>query len=238
MVRPISVLQSFDGEASMRIGILGSGTVGKTLGEALARLGHTICLGTRRPVDLANWQESVGIDVAVSGVENAAVGADLIILATSGTAVETVIEAAGLRNFKGKVVLDVTDPLDFSSGKPGLFVGTTDSLGERIQRLIPEAQVVKAFNTVAALVMVNPSLTGGEPDFLIAGNDETAKERVIELARGLGWRSIVDLGGIENARWLEALSLLWVVYNHNTGSWLHAFQILRKANPESERGLQ
>ncbi len=185
--------------------------MGRTLGRALAGLGHTICLGTRNPAALAEWRETAGADASVDGVRQTVAWANLIFLATPGRVVEEVVKGAGTENFSGKVVVDATDPLDFSSGRPGLFVGTTDSLGERIQRLLPKAHVVKAFNTVAAAVMVEPSLTGGEPDLMIAGNHQEAKEQVVQLARGFGWKNIIDFGGIENARWLEALSLLWVV---------------------------
>ena len=123
-------------------------------------------------------------------------------------------------------MLDASDPLD-SSGPPGLFVGTTDSLSERIQRLVPQAYVVKGLNTVAADVMINPSLSGGEPDMFIAGNSKVAKQSVTILLEEFGW-PVIDLGGIESARWLEALSLAWVVYSHRTGKTHHAFKLVGK----------
>ena len=153
--------------------------------------------------------------------------ADLVVLSVIGTAAEEVIRLAGVDHFTGKIVLDASDPLDFSSGRPGLFVGTTDSLGERIQRMIPQAFVVKGLNTVLADVMINPSLTGGEPDMFIAGNSEEAKQTVTTLLAEFGW-PVVDLGGIESARWLEALSLVWVVYSHRTGKTHHAFKLVGK----------
>ena len=124
-------------------------------------------------------------------------------------------------------MLDASDPLDFSSGRPGLFVGTTDSLGERLQRLVPRAFVVKGLNVVLADVMVDPSLTGGEPDMFIAGDSAAAKQTVTALLGAFGW-PVVDLGGIESARWLEALSLAWVVYSHRTGKTHHAFKLIGK----------
>jgi predicted dinucleotide-binding enzyme len=108
-----------------------------------------------------------------------------------------------------------------------MFVGTTDSLGERVQRWLPDARVVKALNTVFAAVMIEPALSGGEPDMFIAGNDPTAEQRVGTLLREFGW-SVIDIGDIENARWLEAMSLLWVVYHHQTGALNHAFKLLGK----------
>ena len=137
------------------------------------------------------------------------------------------IRLAGIENLNGKIVLDASDPLDFSSGRPGLFVGTTDSLGERIQRLIPNAYVVKGLNIVQADVMINPSLTGGDPEMFIAGDSDDAKRTVRGLLREFGW-PVIDMGGIESARWLEAISLAWVVYSHRTGKTHHAFKLVGK----------
>ena len=148
-------------------------------------------------------------------------------LSVLGTAAEDVLRSAGPDRLAGKVVLDASDPLDFSSGRPGLFVGTTDSLGERLQRLVPRASVVKGLNIVLADVMVDPSLTGGEPDMFIAGDSDEAKQTVTTLLAEFGW-PVVDLGGIESARWLEALSLAWVVYSHRTGRTHHAFKLVGK----------
>jgi 8-hydroxy-5-deazaflavin:NADPH oxidoreductase len=108
-----------------------------------------------------------------------------------------------------------------------LFVGTTDSLGERIQRLIPDANVVKGLQTVVAEVMVNPRLTGGDPDMFIAGDNDEAKQTVATLLQEFGW-PVIDMGPIESARWLEALSLAWVVYSHRTGKTHHAFKLVGK----------
>jgi len=163
----------------------------------------------------------------VSSGADCARWAELIVISVRGSAVESALNAAGSQHFAGKVVIDASDPLDFGSGRPGLFVGTTDSLGERVQRCLPEARVVKALNTVFAAVMVEPHLSGGEPDMFIAGNDPTAKQQVRELLAAFGW-SVIDIGDIENARWLEALSLLWVVYQQRTGKLHHAFKLLGK----------
>ncbi len=207
------------------IGILGSGDAGKTLALGFAAKGHHVLLGTRDPAKLREWARASHI--AVAKPDQVAREAELVILSVLGSAMTEVILAAGIANFSGKIVIDASDPLDFSSGKPGLFVGTTDSLGERVQRQLPEARVVKAFNTVLAAVMVNPSPSGGDPDMLIAGNDGGAKAVVTKLLEDFGW-SVVDMGGIENARWLEAISLAWVVYSHKTGKTLHAFKIVGK----------
>jgi predicted dinucleotide-binding enzyme len=211
----------------MKIGILGSGSAGQTLGRGFVRLGHEVRIGTRDPAKLSDWQREVGPSASVSSTADCAAWAEAIVLTVHGTAVDAVIDAAGVERFAGKVVVDTCDPLDFGSGRPGLFVGTTDSLGERVQRRLPDAKVVKAFNIVLADVMIDPALSGGTPDMFIAGNDAGAKALVETWLRAFGW-PVIDLGDIQNARWLEALSLLWVVYHLQTGKKLHAFELVGK----------
>lgn len=211
----------------MRIAILGSGTAGQTLGKGLIKLGHQVVIGTRDPAKLNDWKKEAGANASVELPFEAMRQGKLIIISVLGSAAEFAIKNAGVENFSGKIVIDASDPLDFSSGKPGLFVGTTDSLGEQIQRLLPDSKVVKAFNTVLADVMINPSLSGVEPDMFIAGNDKTAKSVVTELLQDFGW-SVIDMGEIESSRWLEAISLAWVVYSHRTGKVHHAFKLVGK----------
>ena len=211
----------------MKIGILGSGSVGQTLGKGLAARGHAVCIGTRSPEALTTWCTDVGALGSAAPFAICVAWAELVVLSVRGGAVEAVLRSVEPRHFANKVVIDTSDPLDFSSGRPSLFVGTTDSLGERVQRWLPNARVVKALNTVLAAVMIEPSLSGGEPDMFIAGNDHAAKRQVTELLEAFGW-PVIDLGDIENARWLEALSLLWVVYSHRTGKQHHAFKLVGK----------
>jgi len=184
-------------------------------------------IGSRDPSKLHDWLVDAGPAAHTGQLSEAAEFGDLIVLSVLGSAAENVLRLAGPHRFAGKVLIDASDPLDFSSGRPGLFVGTTDSLGERIQRLLPDARVVKALNIVLAEVMVDPSLTGGDPDMFIAGNDQAAKQTVIDLLGDFGW-PVIDLGDIQNARWLEALSLTWVVYSHRTGRTHHAFKLVGK----------
>jgi 8-hydroxy-5-deazaflavin:NADPH oxidoreductase len=211
----------------LRIGILGSGPAGRTLGSGLLDRGHEVMIGSRDPAKVQTWVAAAGPTARAGSFADAARFGELILLSVLGSAAEAVLRLAGLDNFDGKIVLDASDPLDFSSGRPGLFVGTTDSLGERVQRLLPRATVVKGLNTVVAEVMVDPSLTGGEPDMFIAGDSDDAKATVSALLADFGW-PIVDMGGIESARWLEALSLAWVVYSHRTGKTHHAFKLVGK----------
>ena len=211
----------------MKIGVLGAGPAGRTLARGFLGRGHPVMIGSRTPAKLQDWQVTEGRGVGSGTFAETAAFADLVVLSVLGTAAEDVLRSAGPDRLAGKVVLDASDPLDFSSGRPGLFVGTTDSLGERLQRLAPGALVVKGLNTVLADVMVDPSLTGGDPDMFIAGDSEAAKQVVTDLLAEFGW-PVVDLGGIESARWLEALSLAWVVYSHRTGKTHHAFKLIGK----------
>jgi 8-hydroxy-5-deazaflavin:NADPH oxidoreductase len=213
--------------AKQKIGTLGSGPAGRTLAGGFLRLGHRAMVGSRTPSQLDEWLSQVGPNAATGTFAEAANFADVAILSARGTAAEDVIRLVGAANLFGKVLIDASDPLDFSTDRPGLFIGTMDSLGERIQRLIPDTKLVKALNTVLADVMINPSLTGGDPDKFIAGNDAGAKQVVTDLLVAFGW-PVVDLGDIGNARWLEALSLAWVVHSHKTGKVHHAFKLVGK----------
>jgi predicted dinucleotide-binding enzyme len=204
---------------AMRIAILGSGVVGQALARGWPHHDHEVRIGTRdadKP-ELAGFTTGSAEDVTAWG--------ELIVLALHGEATEPVVQSVAA-NLAGKVVIDATNPLDFSGGGPGLFVGTTDSLGERVQRAAPEALVVKAYNTVGNQLMVDPKLPGGPPTMFIAGNDEDAKSTVTQLLENTGW-DVADMGGIEASRWLEAIALAWVAYGFRTGGWTHAFKLLR-----------
>jgi 8-hydroxy-5-deazaflavin:NADPH oxidoreductase len=211
----------------LKIGILGSGPAGRTLATGFLAKGHPVMIGSRTPAKLHGWLHEAGPRAQVGTFAETAQFGELVVLSVNGRAAEDVLRLAGIENVTGKILLDASDPLDFSSGRPGLFVGTTDSLGERIQRLIPNAYVVKGLNIVLADVMINPSLTGGAPDMFIAGDSDEAKQTVTTLLGEFGW-PVVDMGGIESARWLEALSLAWVVYSHRTGKTHHAFKLVGK----------
>jgi predicted dinucleotide-binding enzyme len=211
----------------LNIGVLGSGSAGRTLATGFLERGHPVMIGSRDPWKLQDWLQHAGPQAWIGTFAETAEFGDLVVLSVNGRAAEEVIRLAGIENLNSKIVLDASDPLDFSSGHPGLFVGTTDSLGERVQRLIPNAYVVKGLNIVQADVMINPSLTGGEPDMLIAGDSDEAKRAVTALLREFGW-PVIDMGGIESARWLEAISLAWVIYSHRTGKTHHAFKLVGK----------
>jgi predicted dinucleotide-binding enzyme len=185
----------------MQVGVLGAGVVGHTLAGKLRELGHDVSIGTRNPRDSALTYA------------DAAASAELIVNATAGTASLEALDAAGAENLAGKVLLDVANALDFSRGRPPILtVSNDDSLGEQIQRAHPEAKVVKALNTVNADIMVEPSRVPGDHVVFVCGNDEVAKEQVVELLGLFGWppERIVDLGGIKSARGPEMYFALWI----------------------------
>jgi predicted dinucleotide-binding enzyme len=214
----------------MKIGIIGTGAVGQALGTGFARLGHDVKMGSRDPQNenLLAWVKKTGAHASGGTFEEAAAFGEVVVIATLWTGTGNAITLAGPKNFSGKVVIDTTNPLDFSSGMPPkLAVGHTDSGGEQVQRWLPGAKVVKAFNIVGNAHMVNPHFPGGPPDMFICGNDEGAKKTVAGILKAFGWPAI-DIGGIEGARLLEPMCILWVIYGARTGGWNHAFKMLKK----------
>jgi len=210
-----------------RIGVIGSGDVGKALTAGLAKHGYDVVIGTRDAAKLEAWRKGLTGTVRVGSFSDAARHGPIVILATHGAGTEEALRIAGPAHFAGKVVLDATNPLDFSAGMPPtLFVGTTDSLGERVQRALPEARVVKCFNTVANAKMVDPTWSEGAPRMMICGNDAAAKREAEALLKELGWPGALDLGNIQGARWLEAIVPLWVRAGAVLGTYGHAFKVV------------
>jgi 8-hydroxy-5-deazaflavin:NADPH oxidoreductase len=215
----------------MKIGILGTGVVGQALGAGFLNSGHDVKMGSRDPGNekLQSWVRSAGNRASGGTFEDAAKFGEIIVLSTLWTGTENAITLAGPKNFSGKVVIDTTNPLDFSSGMPPkLALGHTNSGGEQVQRWLPGAKVVKAFNMVGNAHMVKPNFPGGPPDMFYCGNDDGAKKAVADILKTFGWESTLDIGGIEGSRLLEPLCILWVIYGARTGGWNHAFKMLRK----------
>ena len=213
--------------ATNKAGVLGSGDVGKVLAIGLRGIGYDVMIGSREPEKLAEWTSGAGKGVANGTFEQTAKFGDVLVLATLGQGTENAIRLAGPKNFAGKVVIDATNPLDFSKGMPQLYVGHTDSLGEQVQRWIPGARVVKAFNTVGNQYFVKPQFPQGPPDMFIAGNDVNAKKLVSEICDKFGW-GVIDMGGIESSRYLEPMCMTWVLHGILSKSWNHAFKMLHK----------
>jgi predicted dinucleotide-binding enzyme len=207
----------------MQVAIIGSGNVGRALAGSLTRAGHAVTLTATNPDNAKAAAEQAGASFAESN-RDAVQRAEVVVLAVPYPALDVVLGEDG-DALAGKVLVDTTNPLDFSSGRPGLFVGHTDSLGEQVQRAAPEARVVKALNIVNFNYMVDPDLPGGPPDMFIAGNDGAAKATVTEVLESFGW-PVFDIGGIEGARELESLCLLWVLIGVRRGGFDHAFKLL------------
>ena len=212
---------------NVKVGVIGSGDVGKALARGFLMLGHEVKIGSRDPEKLDDFVGSAGERASSGTFEEVAKFGDLIVLATLGGAAESAINMAGKSNFDGKVVIDATNPLDFSTGAPRLSVGFNDSLGEQVQRLLPKARVVKAFNTVGNAHFVKPDFPNGPPTMFIAGNDEESKRLVSQICEHFGW-DVSDLGGIESSRYLEPMCMAWVAHGVHSKSWNHAFKLLKK----------
>jgi predicted dinucleotide-binding enzyme len=215
--------------AASRVGVLGTGEVGRRLAAGFRRRGHEVTIGSRDPEkpELREWLSGEGTGIEAGSFAEAAAAGELLVLAVLGDAAEQVIADAGRENFLGKVVIDAMNPLDFSGGfPPRLSISGEDSLGERVQRALPEAKIVKAFNIIGNPYFVDPSFSEGQPTMLIAGDDADAKATVTDLLADFGWSDIVDLGGIEGSRELEAICIAWVKIGGVRGAWDHGFKLL------------
>lgn len=218
----------------MNIGILGSGQVGETIGTALANKGHKVKIGSRTAVNsvAAAWVQKTGENASQGTFAEAASFGDIVFLCLNGEHAKSAVDLAGPGSFEGKVVIDVTNPLDFSKGMPPSLIpslSNTTSLGEQIQAQLPGAKVVKALNTITAKLMVDASLVnGGDSSLMICGNDADAKERVKEFLRNeFGWKSFIDLGDITASRNTEAYVPLWVKLWQATGSPMFNIKIVQ-----------
>lgn len=210
----------------MNIGIFGTGMVGQAIAGKLVDLGNSVVIGTRDvEATLANTSPNAyGLQpfsawykqqtkVKLSNFADAAAHGELLVNYASGVASLDELKSAEDKNLSGKILLDISNPLDFSKGfPPTLTVCNTDSLGEQIQRAFPEIKVVKTLNTVNAMVMVNPLLVPGDHNLFICGNNSDAKASVVKLLKTFGWKevNIIDLGDITNARATEMLLPIWV----------------------------
>ena len=214
----------------MKISILGTGDVGQALGSGFVKYGHQVKMGSRNPNQdkVKAWLEKVGSSASAGTFAEASAFGEVAVLATLWAGTGNAIRLAGPENLAGKVVIDVTNPLDFSSGMPPkLAIGCTDSAGEQVQRWLPGSYVVKAFNIIGNAHMVNPQFPGGPPDMFICGNDAKAKQTVTGFLKTFGW-SVIDIGGIQGSRYLEPLAMIWILHSINTKSGNHAFKLLRK----------
>jgi len=199
----------------LKIGIIGTGMVGTTLGSKLVQLGHEVRIGSRSANNekAVEWAKSNGSKASCGTFSDAAAFGDVVFNCTAGNVSLAALRLAGSSNLKGKVLVDVANPLDFSKGMPPtLTVCNTDSIGEQIQRAFPDAKVVKSLNTMNCKVMVEPFVVPGESNVFLAGNDSDAKSKVRDLLQSFGWKAgtIVDLGDITASRGTEMILPLWL----------------------------
>ena len=192
----------------MQIAILGTSAVGPALGRALRAVGHDVTIGTRDPEQTKAREQWAEVDLPLAAYQD--LGADIFINATNGSGSLPALQAVG-DALNGKVLIDASNPLDFSQGfPPSLFVSNTDSLAEQLQREFPDARVVKMFNTMANQVMINPGGLADDTTIFVAGNDADARRSAASIAADLGWTDVFDLGDLTAARGLEMYLPLWV----------------------------
>lgn len=212
----------------MKIAVLGTGSAGRTLAARFAELGHDVVLGTRDPAATRardGWTELAG--VGLHTFADATEGADLVVHAANGAAALDLLGSAG--DLAGKVLVDISNPLDFSAGfPPTLSVKDTDSLGEQIQRAFPEARVVKTLNTMNASVMARPDLLDGPSTVFVGGDDAAAKELVTGLLVAMGHQDVIDLGGIETSRGTEMWLPLWLRLMGSLGTAEFNLKVVRR----------
>ena len=212
----------------MKVGILGSGAVAQSLGSGFLKHGHEVMLGTRDAAKLSGWQ-AANSGAQVGNFAQAAAFGEIVVLAVKGGVAADVLRAAGADNLAAKVVIDTTNPIADAPPHNGVLKFTTtldDSLMEQLQREFPQARLVKAFNSVGNTLMVDPQLAGGPPSMFICGNDSAAKDVVRGILDQFGWTT-EDMGGVESARAIEPLCILWCLPGFQHNDWSHAFKVLR-----------
>lgn len=213
-----------------KIGILGTGVVGQTIGKKMVSLGYEVMMGSRTSTNekAAKFVQENGSKALQGAFEESAKFGELIFNCTKGEATIEILKMAGVTNFNGKTVIDISNPLDFSNGMPPtLRICNTDSLAEHVQHTLPGAHVVKTLNIVNCEVMVNPKKSGGDPTMFLSGNNAEAKDEVRNILIQFGWNDIVDLGDITTARGTEMMLPIWVRTYMATGNAYIGFKIIK-----------
>jgi predicted dinucleotide-binding enzyme len=218
-----------EGTMAARVGVIGSGEVGETLANGFLKHGHEVMRGTREQQKLAEWKANAGPSASVGTVAEAAAFGALVVLSVKGGAAEAVVRACGAA-LDGKTVIDTTNAIGDEPPDHGIlrmFTGPNESLMERLQRAAPLARFVKSFSCVGNEFMVNPDFGGEKPTMFLCGNDAAAKAEVEAILAKFGWEW-QDIGGVEGARAIEPLAVLWCAPGFLRNEWSHAYRVLRK----------
>ncbi|HEV8293249.1 MAG TPA: NAD(P)-binding domain-containing protein [Tepidisphaeraceae bacterium] len=212
----------------MKVGVIGSGDVGQTLGSGFLKHGHEVMMGTRDAGKLADWAQDNRKGKVGTFAEAAKFG-EMVVLAVKGTVASEALRTAGAGNLAGKVIIDANNPIADappSNGVLKFFTQMNDSLMEKLQKEFAGGKFVKAFNSVGAALMVNPKFKEGRPTMFICGNDEGAKKTVGGILEQFGWET-ADMGKVESARAIESLCMLWCIAGFLRNEWGHAFKLLK-----------
>ncbi len=215
---------------TQKIGILGSGAVGLELGKGFLKYGYDVMIGTRDKLKLSEWQKQTGNKGKIGSFQEAAQFADIIVYAVAGRIAEDLLKSLDSELFTGKTVIDTTNPIDAAAPVNGVLIFFTkqnESLMEILQKAVPEANFIKAFNSVGNKFMVNPDFNGQKPTMFICGNNNDAKKEVIDILNLFGWET-EDMGKAESARAIESLCMLWCIPGLLNDEWSHAFKLLKK----------
>ncbi|EKO15209.1 NADPH-dependent F420 reductase [Leptospira kirschneri] len=212
-----------------KIGILGSGIVGQTLANGFLKYGAEVKIGTRDSGKLKDWLAKAGAGASIGSFSEAANFGEIIILCSKGSVSSEVITLSGIDSLDGKTIIDTTNPISEMPPQNGVlnfFTSYNESLMEKLQKQVPNANFVKCFNSVGSGLMVNPQFKGGRPSMFICGNEDSSKKQVKEILDTFGWDT-EDMGTVEAARAIEPLCILWCIPGFLSQSWTHAFKLLK-----------
>jgi 8-hydroxy-5-deazaflavin:NADPH oxidoreductase len=214
----------------MKISVLGTGMVGQGIADKLVSVGHSVRMGARQSQNEAAMQFTARHPGNASNgtFDDAASFGEMLVIATKGATALEVLAAVSPAHLKGKVIIDISNPLDFSGGgMPTLSISNTDSLGEQVQKAFPDIRLVKTLNTMNVGMMVNPGQLSQDTDVFVSGNDAAAKAQVVALLQSFGWKSPIDLGDITTARGTEMILPLWIRLWSSLGTPTFNFKIVR-----------
>jgi 8-hydroxy-5-deazaflavin:NADPH oxidoreductase len=214
----------------LKIGIIGSGIVGQTLANGLIKHGYHVMIGSRDVSKLAEWKKQAGNSGSTGTFADAAIYGELLVLAVKGSAASEALNLAGVKNLRGKTVIDTTNPIADAPPVNGVikyFTSLDKSLMEQLQTEFPETHFVKSFSCIGNAFMVNPDFGGIKPSMFICGNNDNSKKQVIEIVEKFGF-DVEDMGKVEAARSIEPLCILWCIPGFTQNSWSHAFKLLKK----------